>query len=81
MLSPSGLWTVSAMADNIWRMERPAQQPHEPTPHADAAAQEADAVRLARLRRDLALTPTQRLDKFAALCRQVDLLRSARRLP
>lgn len=81
MLLPSRLWTVSAMADNIWRMERPTQEPHESTPHAVAAVQEADAVRLARLRRDLALTPAQRLDKFAALCRQADLLRSARRLP
>ncbi len=81
MLLPSRLWTVLTLADNIWQMERPAQQPHESTPHADAAAREADAVRLARLRRDLALTPAQRLDKFAALCRQADLLRSARRLP
>jgi hypothetical protein len=38
-------------------------------------------VRIARLRRDRALTPSQRLDKLAALCRQADVLRSARRLP
>ena len=44
-------------------------------------AAEADAVRLARLRRDRALTPSERLDKLAALCRQADVLRSARRLP
>ena len=55
-------------------MERHAPQPRQPTPTAD----ETDAVRLARIRRDLALTPSQRLDKFAELCRQADLLRSAR---
>jgi hypothetical protein len=59
-------------------MERHAQPPRQPP---QAAVAEADDVRLARLRRDLALTPSQRLDKFAALCRQADLLRSARRLP
>jgi hypothetical protein len=57
-------------------MERHAPQPRQPTP-----ADKTDAVRLARIRRDLALTPSQRLDKFAELCRQADLLRSARRLP
>jgi hypothetical protein len=58
-------------------MERHEQQPKE----SPANAAEAKAVRLARLRRDLALTPSQRLDKFIALCRQAELLRSARRLP
>ena len=46
----------------------------------DQLAAEADAVRTARLRRDLALTPPERLDKLAALCRQTDLLRGARRM-
>jgi hypothetical protein len=59
-------------------MERHAQPPRQPT---QAAVAEVDVERLARIRRDLALTPSQRLDKFAALCRQADLLRSARRLP
>jgi hypothetical protein len=44
-------------------------------------AQEADAARAAQLRRDAALTPAQRLEKLAAVCRQADLLRDARRLP
>jgi hypothetical protein len=44
-------------------------------------AKESHAVRIARLRRDRALTPAQRLDKLAALCRQAELLRGARRLP
>lgn len=72
------VWTASAPAGTIWRMERHAQQPREST---NATGAEVDAVRLARIRRDLALTPSQRLDKFAALCRQADLLHSARRLP
>jgi hypothetical protein len=58
-------------------MERHAQEPRQPSNAADA---EVDVVRLARLRRDLALTPSQRLDKFAALCRQANVLRRARRL-
>jgi hypothetical protein len=58
-------------------MERHATQPRQSAPAADTT----DAVRLARIRRDLALTPDQRLAKFEALCRQADLLRSARRLP
>ena len=69
--------TASASTANIRRMERPAQQPREPI---RAVVAESDAVRLARIRRDVALTPAQRLDKFAALCRQADLLRGARRL-
>jgi len=50
--------------------------------HPDAArlAAEADAVRLARLRRDLALSPAERLDKLAALCRDAGVLRDARRV-
>jgi hypothetical protein len=44
-------------------------------------AEETHAVRVARLRRDRALTPAQRLDKVAALSRQAEMLRSARRLP
>lgn len=67
---------MSAPTGTIWRMERHAPQPRQPGPAAD----ETDAVRLARIRRDLALTPSQRLDKFTELCRQADLLRSARRL-
>ncbi|HKG42919.1 MAG TPA: hypothetical protein VKB10_01580 [Gaiellaceae bacterium] len=59
-------------------MERRAQQPRQST---QAVVAESDAVRLARIQRDLALTPAQRLEKFEALCRQADLLRSARRLP
>lgn len=47
----------------------------------DEPVREAEEARLARLRRDRALTPAQRLDKLAALCRQAALLRSARRLP
>ena len=63
-------------AGNIWRMEQPTRQPTR-----DLAAREADAARVARLRRDRALTPAQRLDKLAALCRQAATLRRARRLP
>jgi hypothetical protein len=44
-------------------------------------SEEPDPVRVARARRDAALTPAQRLDKLAALCRQAALLRTARRLP
>jgi hypothetical protein len=44
-------------------------------------AEEEDAARIARLRRDRALTPAERLNKLAALCRQADVLRGARRLP
>jgi len=62
-------------------MKRRAQQPQTPGLRARPVAQDGDTERLARLRRDLALTPAQRLDKFAALSRQVNLLRSARRLP
>jgi len=53
------------------------------TPDASptTAARDADAARIARLRRDRALTPAQRLDKLAALCRQAHMLRAARRLP
>jgi hypothetical protein len=69
---------MSAVTANIWRMERQKQQPKQ---LSYAAAAEADAVRMARLRRDRALTPVERLDKLAALCRQADLLRGARRLP
>lgn len=58
-------------------MERRTQQQTQ----SAEAAREADAVRVARLQRDRALTPAQRLDKFAALCRQAELLRGARRLP
>jgi hypothetical protein len=72
-----GRWTASAPAATICGMERHAQPRQPPS----AAGAEVDVVRLARIRRDLALTPSQRLDKFAALCRQADLLRSARRLP
>ncbi|HMJ03730.1 MAG TPA: hypothetical protein VK506_12365 [Conexibacter sp.] len=48
-----------------------------PIREADAAQAppEPDATRLARLRRDRALTPAERLDKLAAMCRQADLLR------
>jgi hypothetical protein len=70
-----------ATAANIWRVERRIQQAQEPAQTPAAATKEADAVRLARLRRDLALTPAQRLEKFAALCRQMEFLRGARRLP
>jgi hypothetical protein len=56
-------------------MQRHAPDLRQPTPAAD----KTDAVRLARIRRDLALTPSQRLDKFAELCRQADRLRNARR--
>jgi hypothetical protein len=42
---------------------------------------EADAVHVARLRRDASLTPAERLAKVAAVCRQAELLRTARRLP
>jgi hypothetical protein len=62
-------------------MERHTQQARPSTRASTVLSPEADPIRLARLRRDLALTPAQRLDKFAALCRQADLLRSARRLP
>jgi hypothetical protein len=57
-------------------------QTRQPAPDTapGQAAQEADAARVARLRRDRALTPAQRLDKLAALCRQADTLRGARRL-
>jgi len=51
------------------------------TPTREPAAQQGDAVRVARLRRDRALTPTQRLDKLAAMCRQADTLRRGRRIP
>jgi len=59
-------------------MERREQ---EPKASPQAAVDESHAVRVARLRRDLALTPSQRLDKFAALCREAEHLRGARRLP
>jgi hypothetical protein len=67
-------------------MHRPKRQPSTDTVDdrpvdTSHAADEADAARIARLRRDRALTPSQRLDKLAALCRQADLLRGARRLP
>jgi hypothetical protein len=60
-------------------MERQAQQ-QAPANDEVTATDEADRARIARLRRDRALTPEQRLDKFAALCRQAELLRHARRL-
>jgi hypothetical protein len=61
----------------------------EPQPTSSAISDEiarrntddAHAVRVERIRRDLALSPAERLDKLAALCRQADLLRSARRVP
>jgi len=59
-------------------MER--RTPTSNPPNRPATGQ-TDAVRIARLRRDRALTPAQRLDKLAALCRQADMLRTARRLP
>lgn len=61
-------------------MERQTE-PEKPAPDVPVALSEVDPARIARLRRDRALTPEQRLDKFAALCRQADLLRGARRLP
>ena len=61
-------------------MQRQAQQ-QAPAKDEVTTTDEAGLVRIARLRRDRALTPEQRLDKFAALCRQADLLRHARRLP
>ena len=48
---------------------------------SSASAAEVTAVRAARIRRDRALTPSERLAKLAAICKQADLLRSARRLP
>jgi len=48
------------------------------TPTREHAAQQDDAVRVARLRRDRALTPAQRLDKLAAICRQAASLRRAK---
>jgi hypothetical protein len=44
-------------------------------------ADEARAVRIARLRRDAALSPAERLAKFEALQREAAALRNARRLP
>jgi hypothetical protein len=61
-------------------MEQPTRQPRRGATR-DLAARDADAARIARLRRDRALTPAQRLDKLAALCRQAEALRGARRLP
>jgi hypothetical protein len=49
-------------------------------PSPELLAEEAETVRMARIRRDLALTPAERLDKLASLCREADLLRDARRL-
>jgi hypothetical protein len=64
-------------------MDQPEIEPSED--HLDRLserpAEEADAVRRTRLRRDRALSPADRLDKLAAICRQADLLRTARRLP
>jgi hypothetical protein len=51
-------------------LDRLAEQPRD----------EARAVRIARLRRDAALTPTERLEKFEALQREVVALQRARRL-
>jgi MOSC domain-containing protein YiiM len=45
------------------------------------ADRQADPVLHARLRRNLALAPAERIEKLAALCRQADMLRHARRLP
>jgi len=62
-------------------MEQQQQQQQAPVPRVPAVVDPVDPARVARLRRDRALTPAQRLEKFAALCRQADQLRSARRLP
>jgi hypothetical protein len=48
---------------------------------AEHPVDEANAVRAARVRRDRSLAPAERLDKLAAVCRQAELLRNARRLP
>jgi hypothetical protein len=46
-----------------------------------APAAHAQAVRAARLQRDFALSPAERLEKLAVMCRQAEALRTARRLP
>ena len=64
-------------------MDQPELEPSEERLDrlSERPAEEADAVRRARLRRDRALSPSERLDKLAAICRQAELLRAARRLP
>lgn len=51
---------------------------HPPVHPYDPVA-EADEIRRARLRRDAALSPAERLAKIAALCRQAAELSAARR--
>jgi hypothetical protein len=76
-------WTVSATAAKIFSMELPTPQATS-EPGVDELTQrnaaDADAVRVERIRRDVALSPAERLDELAALCRQADLLRGARRV-
>ena len=52
--------------------------PHPPVQPNDPVG-EAEEVRRARLRRDAALSPAERLAKIAALCRQAAELSAARR--
>jgi hypothetical protein len=58
-----------------------ARMPTDPHPsvHAYDPVAEAEEVRRARLRRDAALAPSDRLAKIAALCRQAAELSAARR--
>jgi hypothetical protein len=58
-------------------MDQSEAQPSE----SQHLAREADAARAAQLQRDRDLSPAQRLDKLAAVCRQAELLRDARRMP
>jgi hypothetical protein len=63
------------------RNDQSSPDPIVETAETTRLVEETHAVRVARLRRDRALTPAQRLDKVVALSRQAELLRSARRLP
>jgi hypothetical protein len=60
--------------------EHPIMDQHELERDERRPAEEADAVRVTRLERDLSLSPSQRLDKLAALCAQASVLRDAQRL-
>jgi hypothetical protein len=59
-------------------MDRSRQEFDDRLDHA--AREEAAIVRATQLKRDAALTPAERFAKLAAVCRQADLLRGARRL-